>query len=143
MAKSIWKGKTYLTWKEIDSCVKILSNNIKKTGFKFDKIASVSRGGLIPSRLIADHFDIKIILIDPKKIPRRTIFVDDIYDSGNTFKKMLLRVNDPQHFIYATLIARQGMNFPRELIYAKKTLGKEYVIFPWDKLEFNNLSIKK
>lgn len=135
MAKPYWNGKIYLTWKEIDSCVKILSNNIKKSGFEFDKIASISRGGLVPSRLIADHFNIKKILIDPKKIPKRTIFVDDIYDSGDTFKKMFLRASDPNNFLYATLIARKGMNFPSKLIYAKQTHGEEYVVFPWDKLE--------
>ena len=135
MSKFHWNGKAYLTWNQIETYVKILSNNIKKTGFEFDKIASVSRGGLVPSRLIADHFNIKKILVDPKRIPKKTIFVDDIYDSGVTFKKMYSRASDPNNFLYATLIARRGMDFPNELIYAKQTRGKEYVIFPWDKLE--------
>lgn len=136
MAKQNWKGKSNLTWKEIETCVIILSNKIKKTGFKFDMIATVSRGGLIPARLIADHFDIRKIHIDKKKIPKRTLFVDDIYDSGNTFKRIFPLVKDSKNFVYATLIARKGVRYPKNLIYAKKTRGKEYVIFPWDKLEF-------
>lgn len=136
MTKHDWKGKSNLTWKDIETYVMILSNKIKKTGFEFDRIATVSRGGLVPARLIADHFNIKKIRIDKKKIPKRTLFVDDIYDSGNTFKRIFPLVKDSKNFVYATLVARNGVKYPKNLIYAKKTRGKEYVIFPWDKLEF-------
>ena len=139
MAKQNWEGKSNLTWKEIDTCVIILSNKIKKSGFDFDVISTVSRGGLIPARLIADQFDIKKICIDKKKIHKRTLFVDDIYDSGNTFKRIFPLVEDPKNFVYATLIARKGVKYPKNLIYAKKTKGKEYVTFPWDKLEFERM----
>lgn len=143
MTNRKWAGKARLTWKEIESCVKTLSKNIKQTGFKFDKIAAVSRGGLVPARLIADHFNIKIILVDKKKIPERTLFVDDIYDSGDTFKRIFLLASDPNNFTYVTLIARRGADYPYQLVYAKKTQGNEYVIFPWDKLEFDNLQSKE
>lgn len=136
MAKPNWKGKSTLTWKDIETCVTILSNKIEKTGFKFNRIATISRGGLVPARLIADHFNIKKIYVDKKKIPKKTLFVDDIYDSGNTFKRIFPLVKDPKNFVYATLIARKGIKYPKNLIYAKKTKGNEYVIFPWDKLEF-------
>ena len=139
MVKQNWEGKSNLTWKEIETCVSILSNKIKKSGFEFDVIATVSRGGLIPARLIADQFDIKKIRIDKNVIPKRTLFVDDIYDSGNTFRRTLPLVKDPKNFVYATLIARKGVRYPKNLIYAKKTRGKEYVIFPWDKLEFKRI----
>ena len=142
MIKQNWKGKSNLSWKEIETCVIILSNKIKKTGFEFDMIATVSRGGLVPARLIADHFGIKKIRIDKKKIPKRTLFVDDIYDSGNTFKRIFPLVKDSKNFVYATLIARKGVRYPKNLIYAKKTRGKEYVIFPWDKLEFEERTKK-
>ena len=136
MAKPNWKGKSTLTWKDIETCVTILSNKIEKTGFEFNRIITVSRGGLVPARLIADHFNIKKIYVDKKKIPKKTLFVDDIYDSGNTFKRIFPLVNDPKNFVYATLIARRGVKYPKNLVYAKKTNGREYVIFPWDKLEF-------
>ena len=136
MTKKNWKGKSNLAWKEIESYVLILSDKIKKSGFEFDRIATVSRGGLVPARLIADHFNIKKIRIDKKKIPKRTLFVDDIYDSGDTFKRISPLVKDHENFVYATLVARKGVKYPKNLIYAKKTHGKEYVVFPWDKLEF-------
>ena len=135
-----WKGKSYLTWSDIESQVKVLVAKIRKNGFEFDTIATVSRGGLVPARLVADHFDMKKILVDKNKIPPRTLFVDDIYDSGNTFNKIFPLVLEPKNFLYATLIARKGMKYPKQLVYAKKTLGREYVVFPWDKLESNRNS---
>jgi len=77
------------------------------------------------------------ILEDKNKIQPRTLFVDDIYDSGDTFNKIFPLVLEPKNFLYATLIARKGMKYPKQLVYAKKTLGQEYVVFPWDKLESN------
>jgi uncharacterized protein len=124
-----------MRWSDIESCVEILSEEIKKTGFEFDAIATVSRGGLVPARLIADHFNIKKILVDKNTIPKRTLFVDDIYDSGNTFKRIISLVKEPKNFVYATLIVRKGVSCPKHLVYAKKTCGKEYVVFPWDRLE--------
>jgi len=124
-----------MTWSDIESCVKILCAKIKKTGFEFNEIATISRGGLVPARLVADHFNIKKIQVDKNIIPKRTLFVDDIYDSGNTFKKIIPLVAEPKNFVYATLVARKGILFPTQLVYAKKTRGKEYVVFPWDRLE--------
>ena len=134
--KSNWKGEHELAWAEIDSQVKILVDKIKKTGFEFDKIATVTRGGLIPARLVADQFDIKKILVDRLKIYRKTLFVDDIYDTGNTFKKIIPKVIDKKNFVFATLVARKGIKYPKQLVYAKKTIDREYVVFPWDKLEY-------
>jgi len=117
--------------------VAVLATKIRKSGFEFDVIATVSRGGLVPARLLADHFNIKKILVDKNKISLRTLFVDDIYDSGDTFDKVFTRVLEPKNFLYATLIARKGMKYPKQLVYAKKTMGQEYVVFPWDRLESN------
>ena len=41
-------------------------------------------------------------------------------------------------FVFATLFARRGMKYPEQLVYAEKTFDSSYVVFPWDKLEFQN-----
>ena len=135
VSKNNWKGKSDLTWSDIESQVIVLATKIRKSGFEFDTIATVSRGGLVPARLVADHLNIKKILVDKNKIPPRTLFVDDIYDSGNTFNRIFPLVMEPKNFLYATLVARKGIKHPKQLVYAKKTLDQEYVVFPWDKLE--------
>lgn len=136
MTKQLWKGHYDVTWAEVEMLIEILVNKIKKTGIEFDRIATISRGGLVPARLIADHFDTKKIIVNPKKISKKTLFVDDIYDSGSTFHKIFSLVQAPENFLYATLIARKDMKYPKSLTYAKKTQGSEYVVFPWDRFEF-------
>lgn len=127
--------ETILSWDKIEYLVEVLCLKIKQSGSGFDQIATVSRGGLVPARLVADVFDIKKILVDQKRIPADALFVDDIYDSGDTFKKVYPRFTSKQ-FLYATLVARKGKPYPKQLIYAQTTLGDEYVVFPWDRLEY-------
>jgi len=135
-----------VSWNEIDSLVELLCKKILKLNRNFSSITTLSRGGLVPSRLVADYLGIETILIDQKKISSDSLFVDDIYDSGDAFNKVFTKVDSPSKFVFATLYARRGKNYPKNLIYAKKTNNDGYVVFPWDKLEFerskNNLDIK-
>jgi uncharacterized protein len=133
--RSQWKGSSFLTWSDIEADVKTLAKKIKSTNIRFDKILTVSRGGLIPARLLADQFNVKNILVDKNKIPSKTLFVDDIYDSGKTFRKIIAQVEFPDNFIYATLMARRKTRYPKQLVYARKTRGMEYIVFPWELLE--------
>lgn len=107
-----------------------------------DEIATVSRGGLVPARLMADHLNVKRILVDKNKISDKTLFIDDIYDSGKTFKKICLRVKLPQNFVYVTLVARKGAKYPKQLVFSRKTKGKEYVVFPWEIEEHKEYKLK-
>lgn len=123
-------------WNEIDSLVTILSKKLRKLPRTFSSITTISRGGLIPARLIADQLNIKKIYVDKRKISSDSLFVDDIFDSGKTFEKIISCVDKPFDLIFATLFARRGKKYPSQLVYAKKTLNQNYVVFPWDKIEF-------
>ncbi len=125
-----------MTWNEIESLVTGLSKKILKLPRTFTSITTVSRGGLIPARLIADQLGIKKIYVDKRKISHNSLFVDDIFDTGNTYNQIIKRVDVPSKIIFATLFARRGKKYPEQLIYSKKTNNHEYVVFPWDKLEF-------
>ena len=126
----------YVIWSEIDSLIKLLSNFILKSKKEFSSISTLSRGGLIPSRLLADHLGIEKIFVDEKTISSDSIFVDDIFDSGKTFDKIISKSEDPSKLLYATLFARRGKKFPSQLTYGKETDNDAYVVFPWDKIEF-------
>lgn len=125
-----------MDWSEIESIVKRLSNQISKLPRTFSSITTVSRGGLIPSRLIADQLDIKKIFVDKTKINSNSLFVDDIFDTGDTFDEIIKRVDVPSKLVFVTLFARRGKKYPKQLLYGKKTNNNAYVVFPWDKLEF-------
>ena len=127
-----------VSWNDIEYLVQILSENILKIPRTFSSITTLSRGGLIPSRLLADSLGIKKIFVDQNKIYSNSLFVDDIFDSGKTFDDIFSKVDEPSNFIFATLFARRGMKYPSQLIYGEKTIDASYVVFPWDKLEFKN-----
>jgi len=127
-----------VNWTDIEEIIKKLSKCVLELNRTFSSISTVSRGGLIPSRLIADALNIKKIYVDQNKISSDSLFVDDIFDSGKTFNDVLLRVDDDSKFIFATLYTRRGMTYPKQLIYGEKTFDDSYVVFPWDKLEFKN-----
>lgn len=132
-------GSQKICWSEIEKLVGVLAKKILETNRTFSSISTISRGGLVPSRLLADHLGIETIFVDKNKIPEDSVFIDDIYDSGNTFKKIIPRIDDPSKLVFATLFARRGKKYPKQLIYAKKTKGNEYIVYPWDKLEYQRL----
>ena len=129
-----------VNWNDIEEIIKKLSKSILKLNRSFSSITTISRGGLIPSRLIADALNIKKIYVDQDNISSDSLFVDDIFDSGKTFNNIFLHVDNGSEFIFATLYARRGMKYPEQLIYGEKTFDDSYVVFPWDKLEFKNNS---
>lgn len=122
-------------WAEIEQCVKILVEKILETNKQFKAIYTISRGGLVPARLVADRLGIKQIFVDEETIPEEALFVDDIYDSGETFRKIMPRVENPDTLVFATLFARRKEHYPKQLIFAKLTKNSEYVVFPWDRFE--------
>ncbi len=128
-----------VSWKRIESITQILTEKIQSTKKEFNSISTITRGGLVPARLIADRLNIHEILVDKNKIPSDSLFVDDIYDSGDTFKKILSKVENPSDLVYATLFARRGKRYPKQLIFAEKTKGNEYIVYPWDRFEHKRM----
>ena len=126
----------YVSWTEIDSLIEMLSDRILKSSRTFSTITTLSRGGLVPSRLLADHLGIEKIIVDSEKISSDSLVVDDIFDTGDTFEKVKSRTDNPSNLFYVALFARRGKSYPSQLIYGEKTNDDGYVVFPWDKLEF-------
>ena len=128
-----------ITWDDIEKLTKLLAKKISLLSKDFSSISTVSRGGLVPARLLADHMGLNTIFVDKNKIPSGSLFVDDIYDSGETFNKIIPKVTDLSNFVYATLFARKGKKYPKCLVYAQQTHGNEYIVYPWDKIEYHRL----
>ena len=126
----------YVSWNEIEKTVQIISNKILKSSKNFSSITTISRGGLIPSRLLADSLDIEKIFVDQNIISSDSLFVDDIFDSGKTFSNVISKATDSSKLTFATLFARRGVSYPEQLIYGEQTLDDSYLVFPWDKLEY-------
>ena len=131
MAKS-----QYVSWNEIEKTVQIISNKILKSSKNFSSITTISRGGLIPSRLLADSLGIEKIFVDQDVVSSDSLFVDDIFDSGKTFSDVVSKATDSSNLTFVTLFARRGRSYPEQLIYGEQTLDDSYLVFPWDKLEY-------
>ena len=125
-----------VSWNEIELLVEQLCNKISKLPRTFSSISTLSRGGFVPSRLVADYLGIETIFVDKSNVSSNSLFVDDIFDTGLAFEKVILKTDNPSKLVFATLFARRRKKYPSNLLYAKKTNNDAYVIFPWDKLEF-------
>ena len=121
-----------LTWANIDSLINVLAAKIKETKHTFTEIYTISRGGLVPARLIADKLDIKTIHVD-KEVPDNALFIDDIYDSGETYN-VVTKGNTT--ILFGTLFGRKDTEFPENSLISQETEGSEYIVFPWDKQEY-------
>jgi hypoxanthine phosphoribosyltransferase len=125
-----------VSWNEIEMMVEQLCKKIIKLPRTFSSITTLSRGGFVPSRLVADYLGIETIHVDKRKISSDSLFVDDIFDTGSAFENVISKTDKPSKLVFATLFARRGKKYPTHLVYAKKTNSDAYVIFPWDKFEF-------
>jgi hypoxanthine phosphoribosyltransferase len=105
-----------VSWTDIEDLIETLSNNILKLPRSFSSITTLSRGGLVPSRLLADSLDIKKIFVDQSIVSSNSLFVDDIFDTGKSYNDTISKVDNPSKFIFATLFARRGMKYPKQLI---------------------------
>jgi len=123
----------YKNWSEIESAIAKLVQ--KLDGKKFKTISTISRGGLVPARLVADRLGIKQILVDGESISEDSLFVDDIYDSGETFRKIIQKADNPDEFVFATIYARRKDAYPKQLVYSELTRDTEYIVYPWDRFE--------
>ncbi|NDF25414.1 MAG: phosphoribosyltransferase [Thaumarchaeota archaeon] len=125
----------YKNWSEIESAVTKLVQKLKDKKLQFKTISTISRGGLVPARLLADRLGIKQIIVDGESIPSDSLFVDDIYDSGETFRKIIQKVDEPDELVFATIYARKKKTYPKQLVYAEPTRDTEYIVYPWDRFE--------
>lgn len=98
---------TRITWTQLEKDTLALAKKIR--GTKIDEIISISRGGMVPSRIISDvlklpisHIAIEsysamkqekepvVTQVSPRKFKGETILlVDEVSDTGKTFERAL------------------------------------------------------
>lgn len=139
--------KVYINWNDFHQDVKNLCAKIKQSG-EYDKIVAISRGGLVPAGIIAYELNIrnsaviniatyvgaehlKLDEVDrPEavgKVDEKTLIVDDLADSGQTFRVMRRQFPKGK---YVTVYAKEkGKNEVN--LYARE-VPDEWIVFPWD-----------
>jgi hypoxanthine phosphoribosyltransferase len=146
----------FLDWYEVDSMCQEVKRQMEMKGYNPQSIIALIRGGLVPSRIFADLCEIrndiiplnvysyngiglreenpviKDFEIDVKD--KAVLVVDDIWDTGNTMKSVLKKINS-NNIVTATLLWKEGSENKPDY-YARTVNHNEWIVFPWEIKEF-------
>lgn len=143
-----------ISWTEVDECAELLSVKVQSNNVKpFDLVVGISRGGIIPARLVAEYLEVKNIeVISPEDSYmelalkfagyNHILIVDDINDSGKTFTYLedkLIAVN--VDCILSSLYIRYNTRY-KESEYGYLLTHDRWLVFPWEHLP-NGYEIQK
>ena len=144
-------GKEYILWDEVKSLSDELAQKIEShcEDLSSATLVAVSRGGLVPTQLIAYKLNIKDIRImklasysddnerssimdsstDRLYDGKNVYIIDDLADSGETIR--YIRKNYPSSNICTMLIKSCCGEMP-DITTSKVIDGKTWLVFPWD-----------
>jgi xanthine phosphoribosyltransferase len=147
-------NKIYFPWGDIMLMAKRLHGKLQDTGVSYDHIAGVTRGGLVPAGLLAQSLDInqvdvlgarsyqgtvkrgspsllraESVIIDRLRSKGPTLLiVDDIVDTGDTFKMIREVLPDATYVALCTKLDNPGIvdyyGFPMP--------QSDWIVFPWE-----------
>jgi hypoxanthine phosphoribosyltransferase len=116
------KSKIYLTWDDIDNLVNILS---KQTPPNITSVMGLPRGGLIPAVMLSHKLNLPLV----SEPTRKTLIVDDICDSGETFLKLLKQ--HPFNLFACLHYKPHTSKFPPD-IWAELYEVDNWLVYPWE-----------
>lgn len=125
--------KIYYNWKDIRDVIEQLSLKVKSAENDILYVTGVPRGGLIPAVMISHNLELKYISYEnavnlPESSRSRVLLVDDICDSGETFKGI-----QDYNFITSTLFTRYTSVCRPD--YSGKEINTDaWLVFPWEKV---------
>ena len=146
----------YLSWFDIEeACLKIYKK-MKDDEYAPESIIALLRGGVVPARIFSDYFDILLdfFALDVKLYDginnskdkpdvkefygdvrgKKTLIVDDIWDSGRTMNAVLDHLNEEQ--VKTSTLCWKKTAEGKPDYYAITVEENEWVIFPWEMKEF-------
>jgi len=120
------KNQEKYSWPQFDSDVRKIAVWAKKKRRK--NIYGFPRGGLVLGVALSHRLNIPIVL-DKEDISNETLVVDDIVDSGETVRKLLLFLSAKP--LVASIYLKDGAKTkPNFFLRAKKS---KWIHFPWEK----------
>ncbi len=156
-----------ISWKEIDLFVDKLSKDINESGFHPDAIIGIARGGLVPAALLSDKLGaIPLYVIKTEHWPqpgksigvvkitysfstnlvgKKVLLVDDISDSGDSFKAAIAHVrkeNMPDEIRTAALQFANEKSTLKPDYYAEDKPEGVWITYPWTREE-DRIAIEK
>jgi len=119
--------KIYVTWEEIEELVELLCLQIVKSGIQITDIYGLQRGGLIPTVMLSHKLGIPMTI---NSISKTTLIVDDICDSGETFRE-LFKIYPKSKF--ACLHFKPHTSHFNPDFSANKFFSDYWLVYPWER----------
>ena len=163
--------KKIITWEDVYKSCKEVAHQCRDSNIS--ALLAVSRGGLVPARILSELLNISKIYsiglqsynknisenINEYQNPlediltdtslREVVIVDEIADSGNTFKyihdiiqknlKTIALTSTNSHIVsfrFAALYVRESCCFKPSL-YHKTIKNSDWLVFPWEEKDIN------
>ncbi|RLJ16995.1 phosphoribosyltransferase [bacterium endosymbiont of Escarpia laminata] len=147
-----------ITWEQSYQLARKLARQVREDGFAPEIIVAISRGGLIPARVLSDHlnlFDLATLKIEHYhavhkdqiarvRYPltaeiegRRVLLVDDVSDSGDTFQvaiQHLFEQGEPASLRTAVLHHKRVSRY-RPDYFSREVTEWRWLIYPWAVME--------
>lgn len=143
-----------ISWRRFHTLARQLARRVRASGYRPDTLVAVGRGGYMPARILADFLDIMdltsfkvehyraahkgraALVRYPLRTDlsgRRVLLVDDVSDSGDTFRVALEHVNScgrPAEVRSAVLHHKTVSAYVPDY-YAQKVVKWRWIIYPW------------
>ena len=140
--------KEYCNWEEVEALTRIVAEKIRRSNKKYDAILAITKGGIIPARLMARELDIDCIQLIPvrdKKLhkeemplllkDKKYLIIDEIYDTGDIFYKVYeaVRMFDCDFAFLMSRYERSSSSSSSKRTYIGKVLNhNKWIVFPWE-----------
>jgi hypoxanthine phosphoribosyltransferase len=135
------ESNIYCTWNEIEGLIRDLGRQMQKINKKYDCVLGITNGGIVPARLLARELDIELIQLIPihNKVPiksempylcpnKQYLIVDDIYDTGETYEKVL-EATKGFNCDFAFCMSRRDQSHG---LTSKILNHNSWIVFPWE-----------
>ncbi len=145
------------SWENVENTAASLTEKINSSGFTPDIIIAISRGGLVPARLLSDSLNVPVLytirislyssvgvrmekpeVTQPLSVDitgKKILIVDDVSDSGRSLElaeQYIIPLN-PAEIKTATIHYKPGSMFkPDFFIFTTEA----WVVYPWERAEF-------
>ncbi len=147
-----------ITWNQVYQQARKLAQQVRENHFSPQMIVAISRGGLVPARILSDHlnlFNLATIKIEhyhalhkqrhaSVRYPltaeiegKQILLVDDVSDSGATFQVAIEHLNargDPASIRTAVLHHKRVSSFVPDY-FAEEVIEWRWLIYPWAVME--------
>ena len=153
--------KYYLSWDRIEKMCIQISEEIKAKNVRIDKIIAVSRGGLIPARIISGLLNNKNLStirvtfytkpgvtkdkphlaedLSTDVTDKHVLVVDDVVESGKTLflTNNYLLERGAKKVITAALLDKYVDGKEKAMVpdFFSERIDNKWIVYPWERLE--------